>query len=77
MSIEADMLTVWEFIWQNYHYYVAATDANAALEYLRREHPDIADDALDPRNLGRGPLGKLKLKEGEVHCTGEVVKFER
>ncbi len=71
------MLTIWEFIWQHYHYYVAATDANAAREYLRREHPDIADDAPDPRNAGRELLNKLKLKEGEVHRTGEVTKFER
>jgi hypothetical protein len=76
MSIEAGMLTVWEFIWQPYHYYVAATDANAAREYLRREHPDLADDAPDPRNAGRQLLNRLKLKEGEVHCTGEVAKFK-
>ncbi len=71
------MLTVWEFVWQHYHYYVAATDVNAARECLRREHPDIADDVSEPRNVGREILNKLKLKEGEVYCTGEVAKFER
>ena len=71
------MLTVWEFVWQHYHYYVAATDANAAREYLRRDHPDIADEASEPRNVGRELLNKLKLEEGEVHRTGEVIKFER
>jgi len=70
-------MTVWEFEWQKYHYYVAATDENAAREHLREKHPDIADHASEPRDVGTQLLNKLKLKEGEVHRAGEFEKFER